>query len=175
VVEAGLATNGSEGGQALGCSQREVPMAIQHAFHAHLTWQKGGEGVAVGNHRVEFAGRPAVEVSAAPPYRGDPSKLNPEELFLASLVSCQMLTYLALASRAGVEVVAYEDGAEATLTIADRKMRVTEVVLHPRITIAGSADEAKARSLVEAAHDGCFIANSVACAVRAEVEIVRAP
>ena len=150
-------------------------MATKHAFHARLTWKKGGEGIATGNHRVEFEGRPAVEVSAAPQYRGDPSKLNPEELFLASLASCQMLTYLALASRAGIEVVAYEDGADATFTIADRKMRVTEVVLHPRITIAGSADEAKARSLVEAAHDGCFIANSVACAVRAEAEIVRTP
>jgi organic hydroperoxide reductase OsmC/OhrA len=149
-------------------------MATKHAFHAHLTWQTGGTGVATGNHRVEFEGRPTVEVSAAPQYRGDPSKLNPEELFLASLASCQMLTYLALASRAGIEVLAYEDGADATLAIADRKMRVTEVVLHPRITIAGSADEAKARSLVEAAHDGCFIANSVACAVRTEAEILRA-
>ena len=149
-------------------------MATKHEFHAHLTWKKGGEGVEVGNHRVEFERRPAVEVSAAAQYRGDPSKLNPEELFLASLASCQMLTYLALASRAGVDVLAYEDGADATLAIADRKMRVTEVVLRPRITISGSAEEAKARSLVEAAHDGCFIANSVACAVRTEAEILRA-
>jgi organic hydroperoxide reductase OsmC/OhrA len=150
-------------------------MATKHAFHAHLTWKNGGEGVAAWNHRVEFAGRPEVEVSAAPQYRGDPSKLNPEELFLASLASCQMLTYLALASRAGIAVLAYEDGADATVAIADRKMRVTEVVLRPRITISGSADETKARSLVEAAHDGCFIANSVACTVRTEAEILRSP
>jgi organic hydroperoxide reductase OsmC/OhrA len=150
-------------------------MATRHAFHARLNWKKGGEGVAAGNHRVEFEGRPAIEVSAAPQYRGDPSKLNPEELFLASLASCQMLTYLALASRAGIDVIAYEDAAEATLTIADRKMRITEVVLRPRITVAGSADETKARSLVSAAHDGCFIANSVTSAVRTEAEVVRAP
>src|SRR6266542_710248 len=150
-------------------------MATKHAFHARLTWKKGGEGGEAGNHRVEVEGRPAVEVSAAPQYHGDPSKLNPEELFLASLASCQMLTYLALASRAGIDVLAYEDGTGATLAIADRRMRVTEVVLRPRITIAGSADEAKARSLVEAAHDGCFIANSVACTVRMEAEILRSP
>jgi organic hydroperoxide reductase OsmC/OhrA len=148
-------------------------MATKQQFHAHLTWKKGREGVEVGNHRVEFEGRSAVEVSAAAQYHGDPSKLNPEELFLASLASCQMLTYLALASRAGSDVLAYEDGADATLAIADRKMRITEVVLRPRITISGSADEAKARSLVEAAHDGCFIANSVACTVRTEAEILR--
>jgi organic hydroperoxide reductase OsmC/OhrA len=150
-------------------------MATSHSFHASLTWKKGGQGVAVGNHRVEFEGRPALEVSAAPQYRGDPSKVNPEELFLASLVSCQMLTYLALAARAGVDVVAYEDHAEATLAIAERKMRITEVTLHPRITIAASSDEAKARSLVEAAHGGCFVANSVRCPVNTDADVTRGP
>lgn len=149
-------------------------MATKHSFHARLVWAAGAEGVAAGNHRVEFDGRPPIEVSAAPQYHGDPGKLNPEELFLASLASCQMLTYLSFASRAGIQVLAYEDRAEATLTIAERRMRITEVQLRPRITIAANADEAKARALVEAAHDGCFIANSVACAVNAEPEIVRA-
>jgi organic hydroperoxide reductase OsmC/OhrA len=148
-------------------------MATKHSFRAHLVWSKRPNGA--DTHRVEFENRPALEVSAAPQYKGDPAKLNPEELFLASLVSCQMLTYLALATRAGVPVSAYEDRAEATLTMAERRMRITEVVLHPHITIAAGADENKARALVDAAHEGCFIANSVACAVRAEPEIVREP
>ncbi len=147
-------------------------MATKHSFHAHLVWSKSPDGA--GTHRVEFENRPALEVSAAPQYKGDPTKLNPEELFLASLMSCQMLTYLALATRAGVPVFAYEDRAEATLTIADRRMRITEVVLHPRVTVGAAADENEARALVDAAHEGCFIANSVSCAVRAEPEIVRA-
>jgi len=149
-------------------------MATQHSFRTRLVWSKGGQGSQLGNHRVEFGGRQGLDVSAAPQYRGDPGKLNPEELFLASLASCQMLTYLNLAGRAGIDVLAYEDGAEATLTIADRKMRITEVVLHPRITIGSGGDEAKARALVDSAHDGCFIANSVSCTVRAEPEIVKA-
>ncbi len=149
-----------------------VPMAARHTFRAHLRWAKGGEGSATSNHRVEFEGRPSLEVSGAPQYRGDGSKLNPEELFLAALASCQMLTYVALAGRAGVDVLGYEDLAEATLAIADRRMRVTEVVLRPRIRVAAGTDESKARSLVESAHEGCFIANSVACAVRTEAEIV---
>ena len=147
-------------------------MATKHSFQAHLVWKKGTDPVAI-NHHVEFDGRSPLEVSAAPAYRGDPTKLNPEELFLASLASCQMMTYVALAARAGVDVIAYEDRAEATLTMADRRMRITEVVVRPTITIAATSDEAKARSLVDSAHDGCFIANSVACAVRAEAEIVR--
>ena len=147
-------------------------MAAIHHFEARLVWRAGGEGVTTGNHRVEFANRPPLEVSGAPQYRGDPSRLNPEELFVASLASCQALTYLALAGRAGVSVLAYEDSAQGTMTIADKKMRMTEVLLRPRITIAAGSDQDKARALVDAAHDGCFIANSVACTVRAEPEIV---
>jgi len=147
-------------------------MATKHSFHAHLVWKKGGEGGNAQNHRVEFENRTALEVSAAAQYRGDPTKLNPEELFLASLASCQMLTYVALAARAGIDVIAYEDRPEATLTMADRRMRITEVVLRPSITLAAGSDEAKARAMVESAHQGCFIANSVACAVHAEAEFL---
>jgi organic hydroperoxide reductase OsmC/OhrA len=143
-----------------------------HTYEARLTWQAGGEGVAAGNHFVGFEGRPAVEVSAAPQYRGDPTRLNPEELFVAALASCQLLTYLALARGAGVSVRSYEDRAVGTLAIADRKMRMTEVLLRPRITVAAGSDEGTARGLVDKAHAGCFIANSVACAVRIEAEIV---
>ena len=107
-----------------------------------------------------------------PKYRGDPTRLNPEELFVAALASCQLLTYLALARGAGVTVRRYEERATGTLAIADRKMRMTEVLLRPRITVASGSDEGTGRGLVDKAHDGCFIANSVACAVRIEPEIV---
>jgi organic hydroperoxide reductase OsmC/OhrA len=98
--------------------------------------------------------------------------VNPEELFVASLASCQLLTYLALAARAGVQVLAYEDDARATLAITDKKMRITEVALRPRIRLAPGSDAEKARALVAAAHDGCFIANSVRCTVHAMADVV---
>ena len=146
-----------------------------HHFEGRVTWTAGADGAAAGNHRVEFAGRPALELSGAPQYRGDGTKLNPEELLTASLASCQLLSYLALAPRTGVRVLAYEDRPIATLAIADKKMRVTEIVLRPRITIAADADAAAARTLVDRAHDVCFIGNSISCAVRIEPEIVQAP
>lgn len=147
-------------------------MATAHHFEGQLNWRAGGAGVSAANHQVTFADRPALELSSAPQYRGDPSRLSPEDLFVAALSSCQMLSYLALAGRAGVTVRAYDDHAVGTLAIADKKMRMTEVVLHPRITIAAGADAAKALGLVHAAHEICFIANSVACAVQIEPEII---
>jgi organic hydroperoxide reductase OsmC/OhrA len=147
-------------------------MATVHRFEGRLSWRAGGTGLAGGNHRMEFTGRPALELSSAPQYKGDPARLSPEDLFVGALSSCQMLSYLALAGRAGVTVLAYDDQAAGTLAIADKKMRMTEVVLRPRITLAAGADGAKALALVHRAHENCFIANSVACAVRSEPEIV---
>jgi organic hydroperoxide reductase OsmC/OhrA len=147
-------------------------MAKTHEFTGELAWNKGVEGLARSNHTLNFPGRPPFEVSAAPQYQGDPSRLNPEELFLAAIASCQLLTYLAVARNARVDVAQYEDHATAVLTIVERKMRIQSVTLRPRITIDGG-DEAEARALVEKAHDGCFIANSVACEVRIEPTIVR--
>jgi organic hydroperoxide reductase OsmC/OhrA len=146
-------------------------MAATHHYEARAQWRTGTAGNPM-NHRLEFGARPAIEASGAPQYKGDPARLNPEELFVASIVSCQMLSYLALAARAGVEVLAYEDTAQGTMTIADKRMRFTEVRLAPRITIAAGGDEVKARALAETAHDACFIANSVSCAVHVTPEVV---
>ncbi len=146
-------------------------MADSHEFEAKLIWEKGATGERRGNHTVCFEGRPDLEVSAAPQYEGDPSCLNPEELFLASLASCQMLTYVTLAANSGVDVLSYGDRATATLAIADRRMRITSVVLRPRIRLASNADPERARRLVDRAHRGCFIANSVGCEIVLEPEI----
>ena len=143
-----------------------------HTFQAKLAWRP--EGALTGTHEATIPGKTSLQVSAAPQYKGDGTKPNPEELFVTALASCQLLSYVMQAPRIGVTVLAYEDDPVGTLAIADKKMRVTEVVLRPRITIAADADEAKARKLVDTAHDGCFIANSVACAVRIEPTIVRA-
>jgi organic hydroperoxide reductase OsmC/OhrA len=145
-------------------------MTTTHQFEALVSWPVRGE--ATGTHRVEIPGKPVLEVAAAPQYRGDPSRHNPEELFMAALASCQLLTYLALAGRAGIRTLGYDDRATGTLAVADRKMRMTEVVLRPRIRVAPGTDAAKVRALVAAAHEGCFIANSVSSAVRVEPDVV---
>lgn len=146
-------------------------MATEHHFAGQLRWRAGGTGVAAGNHQMQFEGRPTLELSGAPQYRGDPSRLSPEDLFVGALASCQMLSFLALAGRAGISVLAYDDPATGTLALADKKMRMTAVVLRPHITVAPGSDAVKTLALVHTAHDNCFIANSVACAVRVEPTI----
>ena len=98
--------------------------------------------------------------------------VDPEEAFVAALSSCHMLFFLSLAVERGVVVDDYVDRAIGTLRRnAQGQVMMTEVVLHPQARYAG---EAPARSLLEelhhAAHERCFIANSVRSEVRVELE-----
>ena len=139
------------------------------AYTSHLTWsgamRPAPEPATFSRDlTVSFAGT-ALPMSAAPDFRGDPLKANPEQLFVASLSACQALTYLFLAARNGLAVVAYCDDAEGILAAEHGVMRMSKVTLRPRITIAEGSSEGLARELVAKAHRRCFIANSISAAV----------
>jgi organic hydroperoxide reductase OsmC/OhrA len=93
--------------------------------------------------------------------KGDPAILNPEQLLLMAASSCQMLWFLHLASKARIDVVAYEDDALALMPGDVDPVRITEITLRPRITVTGDASEERIDKLVRMAHDYCFIANSL--------------
>ena len=119
-------------------------------------------------HTWTFDGGLMVPASPSPsavpkPYCNE-ANVDPEEAFVASLSSCHMLTYLFLAMKAGFQVVSYEDEAVGTMTKNERGIFwVSSVVLNPRIVYGGDKrptheDESR---LHHAAHDQCFISNSV--------------
>jgi organic hydroperoxide reductase OsmC/OhrA len=111
---------------------------------------------------MEFAGKPALKGSADPTFRGDPALHNPEELLLAALATCHMLSYLALCALKGVAVMSYTDRPEGTMARgADGRTRFTSVRLHPEVAIADGTKIDLTRALHEGAHAECFIANSV--------------
>ncbi|HZQ27001.1 MAG TPA: OsmC family protein [Acidimicrobiales bacterium] len=115
-----------------------------------------------------------LRLSADPAFRGDPALLNPEQLVVLAAAACQLLSFLAVAARARIDVVAYEDEAEGEMPEAERPTRLTRIVLHPRITVrAGVADE-RIRHLVEVAHRECYIANSLRTEVVVKPVIQRA-
>ena len=109
-----------------------------------------------------------LPMSAAPEFHGDPLRANPEQLFVASLSSCQALTFLFLAARQRIAVTSYSDAAVGTLETENGRMRMTRVVLRPRISVCQPADAAVVRDLVERAHRACFIANSITAHVALE-------
>lgn len=149
-----------------------------HDYAARLVWE-GNRGSGTADYRaygreyrVEFAGKPDLAGSADPMFRGDPERLNPEDLFVAALSACHLLTYLALCARSGIRVVAYEDDARGTLALDTAGGgRFESVTLRPRVTIA-AGDRELAAALHEKAHGLCFVAASVAIPVTVEPEIL---
>lgn len=119
-------------------------------------------------HRWTFDGGVVVEASASPSVVPAPwssaDRVDPEESFVASIASCHMLTFLYVAAKAGFAISHYRDDAVGVMTRnAAGAMWVSRVTLAPRIAFAGdrhpSPDELA--QLHHAAHDECFIANSV--------------
>src|SRR5690606_18192819 len=112
-----------------------------------------------------------LALSAEPAFGGEPGRLNPEQLLVLSAASCQLLSFLAVAARARLDVRDYRDDAVAVMPEASRPVRISEIVLRPRITLAAGPSEERVRHLVEVAHRECFIANSLATPVRIDPEI----
>lgn len=134
-----------------------------HTYSATLAWT-GSTGLGYeGYDRAHEAriGEHAVPLSADPAFRGDPALLNPEELLLAAVSSCQLLSFLAVAARARLDVVEYRDEASAVMDEDDPPLRVGRIVLRPVVTVHGDIDEARVRHLLEVAHRECFIARSL--------------
>jgi organic hydroperoxide reductase OsmC/OhrA len=110
---------------------------------------------------VTIPGSPSPSVVPAP--WSDPAAVDPEEMLVAALSNCHMLTFLHKAREAGYVVTAYRDEARGVMRkTAAGKIAVTRVTLRPEIAFAGPAPDAAAlEALHHAAHEDCFIANSV--------------
>jgi organic hydroperoxide reductase OsmC/OhrA len=93
--------------------------------------------------------------------KGDPAVLNPEQLVVMAASSCQMLWFLHLASKARIDVVAYEDEASGVMPAGKEPRHITEITLRPRITVADDSKEERVRKLISTAHELCYIANSL--------------
>jgi organic hydroperoxide reductase OsmC/OhrA len=113
-----------------------------------------------------------LTMSGDPAFLGNPGRLNPEQLLLAAAVSCQLLSFLAVAARARVDVRGYEDDAEADMPEDDKPMRITAIRLRPRITVAPGTDPEKVHKLVGLAHEHCFIANSLTSEIDLRATII---
>lgn len=150
-------------------------MTNDHHYKLQLRWDGdpaiGTASYATYDRRfcVLVEGKPALAGSADPMFRGDRTLHNPEDLFVAAISSCHMLSYLALCARSDVRVVSYHDDARARLRLqSEGGGRFEHVALHPRVQIAAGCDVARAVELHERAHDTCFIASSCGITITCE-------
>ena len=142
--------------------------------HAAIKWERGSVEFKYRSysrdHTWRFEGGVRVGASAAPAYLGNPNLVDPEEAYVASLASCHMLTFLAIAARKRLVVDQYQDAAVGFLEKnAAGKLAITRVVLHPKVSFGSPAPSPEVLEKIhELAHKECFIANSVRTSVTVE-------
>ena len=150
-----------------------------HRYAVQIAWT-GNTGLGTANyasyrrdHTITGWGKPSIDASSDPAFRGNKQRYNPEELLVATLSSCHMLWYLHLCAVNRIIVQNYEDTASGTMVEnADGSGRFVQVDLHPAVTIDGGSDPVHAQALHSEAHRHCFIANSVNFPVRIAAKII---
>jgi organic hydroperoxide reductase OsmC/OhrA len=153
-------------------------MRREHSYAVTVEWL-GNRGTGTSGYRaygrehvVRAAGKHDLEGSSDRVFHGNPERWNPEELLLAALSQCHLLSYLHVAANAGVIVTGYTDAAVGTMVqTPNGGGHFTSATLRPRVTIA-SGDADLARALHQEASEKCFIAASVNFPVLHEAEIL---
>ena len=135
---------------------------------ASIQWKRDTEDFNIKtynrDHEVRFENGVIIPASAAVDFNGNSQLNNPEDLFVASVMGCHMLTFLAVASIKKFTVDLYTDKAEGILEKdSSGKMVMNRIILRPQIVFSGSHNPTpqELEELHEKAHNGCFIANSI--------------
>lgn len=151
---------------------------MKHRYALQVSWT-GNRGSGTSGYRdyardvvIAGEGKPELAGSADRPFRGDPTRWNPEELLLAALSQCHLLSYLHMAVTHGVVVTGYHDEPIGVMVQEGVGGRFTEVTLRPRVTIAEASYAEVARRIHADASAACFIAASVSFPVQHEPTIV---
>lgn len=150
-----------------------------HGYGCTVEWSRGDSAFTDGRysraHRWRFDGGAVVPGSSSPhsvrvPW-SDPAAVDPEEALVAAVASCHMLWFLSLAAERGIVVDGYRDAAEGFMgRFPDGREGITGVVLRPEVLVSGAqpVDDAAIADLHHAAHERCWIANSIRGEVRVE-------
>ena len=150
-----------------------------HHYATSLRWT-GNLGTGTSGYRdyersydLASQGKPTLAGSSDATFRGDAGKWNPEEMLLSALSSCHLLSYLHQCADAGIVVLEYTDDASGTMELNPAGSgHFTGVTLRPRVMVSDTSDLKIAEALHHAAHENCFIANSVNFPVRCEAVVL---
>lgn len=150
-----------------------------HRYDARISWNRDGATFSGGRysrgHEWSFDGGVKITASASPSHVPAPysvaEAVDPEEALVAAASSCHMLMFLFFAAKSGVVVDSYVDEAFGEMTTGqDGKLSFSRITLRPHVRFApnaGPGADALA-ALHHAAHDGCYVANSLKCDVVVE-------
>ena len=135
-------------------------------YETEIEWTKEKEG------QIGGPSLPAVTVGAAPEFKGREGTWSPEHLFVASLNTCFMLTFLAIAENSKLPLVSFSSTAKGKLEkVPGSNYQITEIVVKPTVVIASANDLGRMPRILEKAKANCFVSNSIKCVIKIEPEV----
>ena len=136
-----------------------------HYYHAHAQGQSTG---SLATHSGELS---TLDIAAPKEFDGPGDKWSPEELLVASVASCLILTFRAVANASKLEWSELSCEVKGTLEMVDRKTQFTEISIQATLKINSQEDEAKAVKLLEKAENSCLITNSLTAKINLNTNI----
>lgn len=135
-----------------------------HLYHVDVAWSNDRKGMMCSpelNNSGTFQSG-CIEVATPPEFpKGMPGIWSPEHLFTASVASCLMTTFLAIAENSKLDFISFRCSTDGKLEKVEGKFQMTEVLLEPVVTVKEEKDKEKALRVLEKSEQNCLISNSV--------------
>ena len=128
-------------------------------YSTSIRWVGNRAGITSSGEKMPF------RTASPPEFKGEDRVWTPEDLFVAAVNSCQLMTFAAFALKLGLPVASYESAAEGTLEFVDGGYRFTKVVVRPHVVVSDAGAIDAVRKALADAHDACLVARSVRCDV----------
>lgn len=145
----------------------------KHIYNVDIAWKQDRKGIMCSPElRKNTSERNCIEVATPPEFdKGIPNIWSPEHLFTASVSSCLMTTFLAIAEYSKFDFISFTCGSKGILDKVDGKFRMTEVLLFPEVFIADESQRDRALRILEKSEKACLISNSITSKVTMEPKI----
>ena len=146
----------------------------KHSYNVDITWREDRKGMMCSPELAEGNAHSAncIEVATPPEFpKGMPNIWSPEHLFTASVSSCLMTTFLAIAENSKLEFSGFSCKSKGVLERVDGKYAMTEVILEPTVTIKDEKDRERAERILQKSESACLISNSIKSKVTMEVTV----
>jgi organic hydroperoxide reductase OsmC/OhrA len=137
-------------------------------YRTHVKWENDRSG------KMSSPGKPDLQFAAPPEFKGREGVWTPEDLYVAALNTCFMLTFEGTAKWKGLEFISFECDAEGLLEKPEDEFLFTVVHLRPRLVLPEDGDEDLARWCVEHAKKDCLVTHSIRSDVTVSLELVKA-
>ncbi len=128
----------------------------QFFFEVQLNWLIGTRGILSANDA-----KGTIHVATPPEFGGEGKPWTPEHLFLSSISSSFMTTYLAFARKNQLDISHFECNIIGQIELVAGRYKFTNINLYPKVYIAEEALREKANLVMEKTHKYCLVSSSV--------------